>query len=90
MAHRHHLDLTDAQQQELQQHRDHASHAYVRERCAALLKIAQGQSPHQVAQVGLLKPRDPDTLYHWLRLYRDEGLPGLLAHQQGGARRKCP
>jgi len=90
MARRHHLDLTDAQQQELKQQRDHHPRWYVRERCAALLKIAEGQAPHRVAQAGLLKRRDPDTLYHWLAIYRDEGLPGLIARQQGGAHRKCP
>jgi hypothetical protein len=38
----------------------------VRERCGALLKIAAGHSPHAVATQGLLKPRDPDTVYGWL------------------------
>jgi hypothetical protein len=38
-------------------HRDHDPKLYVRERCAAMLKIADGHSPHWVALHGLLKPR---------------------------------
>jgi hypothetical protein len=41
----------------------------MREKAAALLKIAAGQSPHAVARSGLLKPRDPDTVYGWLNHY---------------------
>jgi hypothetical protein len=58
------LELTDSQRQDLQHYRDHDPRPYVRERCAALLKIAAGQSPHALARHGLLKPRDPDTVYH--------------------------
>jgi transposase len=32
----------------------------------------------QVALSGLLKPRDPDTVYSWIRRYQAEGLDGLL------------
>jgi hypothetical protein len=54
-----------------------------------LLKIAEGHSPYAVANAGLLRYRDPDTVYAWLAYYRDEGLPGILAHQHGGNRRGC-
>ena len=67
-------------------HRDHHAKPYARERCAAILKIAEGQTPHAVARAGLLKPRDPDTVYHWLTVYETDGLEGLLAHPQGGYR----
>ena len=60
------LELTAAQRQDLQHYRDHDSRPYVRERCAALLKIAAGHAPHAVARHGLLKPRHPDTVYEWL------------------------
>ena len=56
------LTLTEEQRQELLQLRDHDSRPYVRERGAALLKIAEGQSPQSVARSGLLKPRGPDTV----------------------------
>jgi hypothetical protein len=83
------LTLSDDQRAELLYHRDHDSKPYVRERCAALLKIADGQSPYAVANSGLLKHRDPDTVYTWLDHYQDQGFPGLLAHQHGGNRRGC-
>jgi len=83
------LDLSTEQRQTLEEGRDHHPLPYVRERCAALLKIAAGISPHQVAQQGLLKPRDPDTVYAWLDRYQQEGLAGLLAHRPGGYRRRC-
>jgi len=67
-------------------HRDHDPKPYVRERCAAMLKIADGHSPHWVALCGLLKPRDPDTVYGWLDTYEVEGFDGLVAHPQGGYR----
>ncbi len=87
MAQRRTLTLTEEQQQELIHHRDHDRRPYVRERCAALLKIAGGQAAHWVAKHGLLKRRDPDAVYNWLNMYEAEGLAGLIAHQHGGPRR---
>ena len=83
---RHALSLTEEQCQELLRLRDHDPRPYVRERGAAILKIAEGQSPHRVARSGLLKPRDPDTVYAWLGRYHVEGVAGLIAHPQGGWR----
>jgi len=83
------LLLSQEQRSLLVQHRDHDSRPYVRERAAALLKVADGISPHAVARKGLLRPRDPDTIYAWLDRYQQNGLAGLLAHQQGGYRRHC-
>lgn len=88
MARRRSLELTDVQRQELVHHRDHDARPYVRERCAALLKIAEGQSPHHVARAGLLKPRDPDAVYTWLRRYQAEGLAAVVGYQHGGHRRR--
>ncbi len=90
MAHHRTLSLTDTQQQELVHHRDHHPRPYMRERCAALLKIAAGHTPHHVARHGLLKLRDPDTVYAWLRAYEANGFAGLLARQHGGRRRYGP
>jgi hypothetical protein len=86
MAKRRELNLTARQVRELESYRDHDERPYVRERCAALLKIVAGDSPHHVARAGLLKPRDPDTVYAWLEAYEHEGVAGVLAHQQGGTR----
>ena len=75
-------------QRELEYYRDHDARPYVRERCGAVLKIAAGQTPYAVARQGLLKPRDPDTLYGWIGVYEAEGVAGLIAHQHGGDRRR--
>jgi len=88
MAARRTLELRTKQRQELEQYRDHDARPYMRERCGALLKIVAGETPHAVARQGLLKPRDPDTLYGWLRIYEEEGVNGLVAHQHGGERRR--
>ncbi len=87
MADRRTLELTNEQRCALEEQRDHAPRPSVREQCAALLKIAGGMSPHAVAQGGLLKVRDPDTVYGWLNTYEEEGLAGVIARQHGGPRR---
>ena len=87
MPRRRTLTLSEDQRQQLSEHRDHDPRPYVRERCAALLKVADGWAAHAVARHGLLKVRQPETLYGWLDRYQAEGLPGLLAHQHGGYRR---
>lgn len=83
------LELVEAQRQRLEQARDHDPRPYVRERSAALLKIADGASPHWVARHGLLKPRDPDTIYALLHRYETMGFAGVLVRQPGGDRRRC-
>jgi hypothetical protein len=88
MAVRRTLRLKTREQRELEHYRDHDPRPYVRERCGAILKIAAGAVPHAVARHGLLKSRDPDTLYGWLAVYEEEGVAGLVAHQQGGDRRR--
>lgn len=72
------LTLTPAQQRELVQLRDHAPQPYLRERAAALLKVAAGQPPAAVARQGLLRRRKPDTVYAWLNRYQAAGLAGLV------------
>jgi hypothetical protein len=87
MAPRRTLSLGDEQRALLVYHRDHDPRPYVRERCSALLKVAGGVAPYRVALSGLLRPRDPDTVYSWLGLYQEGGPESLFAHQQGGCRR---
>ena len=82
------LTITLKQRSELEQARDHDDRPFVRERAAALLKIAEGQTPHAVARQGLLQPRDPDTVYGWLNVYEATGLAGVIASQHGGVRRR--
>jgi hypothetical protein len=86
-AHHWVLTLSEAERVTLQEGLRHHRRPQVRERCAALLSVGQGHSPHWVAQHALLVPRKPDTVYQWLAWYKQEGLMGVLAHQHGGARR---
>ncbi len=72
------LVLSAQQIKELEQARDKHPLPYVRERAAALLKIAAGRSARDVALHGLLKVRWPDTVYEWVKRYRADGLRGLL------------
>ena len=71
------LPLTDQQRQQLLRLRDHAPQAYLRERAAALLKIADGMAASLVARQGLLRPRKPDTVYAWLDRFQAGGIDGL-------------
>jgi len=76
--------LTPEERRELEHVRDHHNKAYLRERAAALLKIAAGQSGLRVARHGLHKPRDPDTIYSWLRRYQAGGVAGLAINSGRG------
>jgi hypothetical protein len=71
------LPLTEAERQELSQLRDHDPKPYLRERAAALLKVADGMPAAQVARHGLLRVRKPDTLYAWLDRFLQDGVAGL-------------
>ena len=72
------LALTAAQRAELEQARDRDPRPYLRERAAALLKVAGGPSPRQVALAGLHRPRRPKTVCGWLDAYARGGLAGLV------------
>ncbi len=84
MARPYKLVLTAEQRAELEQLRDHHPKAYVRERAAALLKVADGQSIRQVAWRGLLKRRNPETVKGWGLRYLAEGPEGLLVRSGRG------
>jgi hypothetical protein len=71
------LELSEEQILELEELRDHASKPYLRERAAAILKIAQGSSGRETALHGLLKPHWQDTIYEWVQRYGAEGKAGL-------------
>jgi hypothetical protein len=75
---------SNKERQRLIWHRDHDPKPYGRERCALVIKVADGQSLHWVARHGLLKPRDPDTIFAWLDAYEADGFEGPLAHPPGG------
>ena len=71
------FDLTTAERAELTHLRDTAPEPYLRERAAALLKVADGRAAAQVARHGLLRPRKPDTVYAWMDRFIDAGIAGL-------------
>lgn len=71
------LNLEPYQTKTLEQMRDRHPAPYLREKAAALLKIASGQSVAEVAQHGLLKMRKPDTVRGWVKAYQRYGLGGL-------------
>ena len=71
------VTLTAESRAELLYLRDHASKPYLRERAAAILKVADGHPVYQVAATGLLKPRAPTTVGNWIKRYQAEGVQGL-------------
>ena len=78
------LDLTDQQRHELEQLRAHAPKPYVRERAAALLKVADGDSTRHVAAHGLLRPRWHRTIGRWAERFLAQGPAGLLVRTGRG------
>ena len=82
-ANRLYLKLTKKERGLLISVRDKDEKAYRRERAAALLKISEGQSPHEVAKQRLLmveapqKERDPDTIYSWVKDFVKTGIKSL-------------
>jgi transposase len=84
------LTLQPKQRKQLLRVLDHDPRPYMRERAAALLKISDGQTAHAVARNGLLKRRDPDTVYTWLDWFEAAGVTGLAQHPHGGKRAHSP
>ena len=82
------IEQSVAEREALVWRRDHDRNPQVRERCAAVLKVADGSTAHAVAQHGLLKRRDPDTVYGWLHDYLQGGLSRLSTRLHGGVRRR--
>ena len=78
------LVLTEQQRHQLAHLRDLSPKPYLRERAAALLKIAEGMPAAQVARQGLLRPRQPDTLYRWLNAFMAQGIEGLKVRPGAG------
>ena len=71
------VHLTADQIAELTRLRDQHPKSYVRERAAAILKVASGWSVRRVALHGLLRPRRPETVGDWIGRYLEVGRGGL-------------
>ena len=78
------LVLTQEQRHQLTHLRDASPKPYLRERAAALLKIADGMSAAQVAREGLLRSRQPDTVYRWFNSFQAQGVEGLKVKPGAG------
>jgi hypothetical protein len=78
------VEWSEQQRAQLQSACKHHAKPYVREKCAALLKVAIGRSCQEVARTGLLNRHAPDTLSDWIASYQQEGLDGLLVHKGRG------
>lgn len=84
------LELRADARAELVALRDSGPKSYLRERAAALVKIADGAVAAEVARTGLLRPRQPDTVYAWLDRYRAEGIAGLTIRPGRGRKPAFP
>lgn len=71
------IRLTIAQQKELEKTRDQDQRPHMREKAAAILKMAAGESGRHVALCSLLRPRKPETVCGWWWIYQAQGLSGL-------------
>lgn len=71
------IELSREARSRLQEMRDQHPKSHMRERAAAILKIAEGQSIAQVAREGLLRRRKWETVAEWLNRYEQHGLGGL-------------
>ena len=74
------LQLTTVERSALTRTRNRDARAYLRERCAVLLAIADGLSVRQAARRGGLRPRHPETVSDWLNRYLASGLAGLVQY----------
>ena len=71
------LLLTEEQWDQLERMARSDPKPYKREKAAALLKIAAGATPAQVACSGLLLPRAEETIYRWMDRFECEGVASL-------------
>jgi hypothetical protein len=88
MARRLIVTLTHAQRAELLQLRSTHPKAYVRERAAAILQVAAGKTVGAVAQRGLVKKRQDETVSSWIKSYLVTGAAGLTIRAGRGRKAK--
>jgi len=78
------LELEPYQVKTLEQMRNRHPTPYLREKAAALLKIAAGEAINEVAEKGLLKKHQVATLRSWVKTYQQHGLGGLYQRERRG------
>jgi len=84
------LILEEEERIRLVEMRDHHPKAYLRERAAALLKVEAGASIQAVAEGGLLRRREWETVASWVRRYEQEGIGGLYLRTGRGRKPAFP
>ena len=84
MALRREVILSEEQRIELEGVRDHAKEAYIRERAAAILKVADGLAIRVVALERLNKRRTESAVRGWIDRYEAEGIGGLRVRSGRG------
>lgn len=80
------VSLSETQREELVKTRDQHPKAFLRERAAAVLKVADGALLSTVAERGLLKRHEPETVHLWIKRYLHAGVAGWQV--QAGRGRK--
>lgn len=78
------LELSPRQRRTLVRVRDHHPTPHLREKAAALLKVADGWSVQDVARCGLLRPRSRNSVGAWVARYKARGLAGLRVKKGRG------
>ena len=61
------VELSENQATELETVRHQHPKAFMRERAAAVLKVAQGETVTAVAEKGLLTRHEPETVHQWIK-----------------------
>lgn len=64
--------------------RDHGPKAYLRERAAVVLAVADGASLRKAAATAGLKPHHVETVWEWVHRYQMDGLVGLWMRKGRG------
>jgi transposase len=77
MCRRRKLVLTDRQRRTLTRARDRHPKPHIREKAAAILKVADGWDIRDVAAFDLLRTRSRNTVAAWVNRYQARGLRGL-------------
>jgi hypothetical protein len=86
MCRRKRFALTPRQRRRLAFARDHDPRPYLREKAAAVLKVADGWAIQDVAAFGLLKPRSRNAVAAWLDRFAARGPAGLRVAKGRGRR----
>jgi transposase len=84
------LSLSSLQRLQLEDLRDHHQKPYLRERAAAVLKVADGLSAQAVSADGLLRKRAYQTICQWVHRFQTHGSPGLFIHPGRGRKPALP